>query len=90
LANTLLSQRWGTRGMIWFLERDSDVLICEIRPVPDRAARAYEFEIAPEHGPTHTLRFENPTELIDTYLREQAALRAKGWRPRTGRSEQLD
>jgi len=90
LAATLLIQTPDSHAMIWFLERDSDLLMCEIRPVADRSARAYEFEIAPANGPAQTLRFENPTELIDAYLREQASLRAKGWRPRTGPVEQLD
>ena len=76
--------------MIWFLERDTDLMVCEIRPAKPDAGRAYEFEIAPPNGPVQTLRFDNPTELIDTYLREQAALRAKGWRPRCGEIEQLD
>jgi hypothetical protein len=76
--------------MVWFLERDRDVMVCEIRPARTETPRAYEFEIAPPNGPVQTLRFDNPSDLIDTYLRAQAALRAKGWRPRTSRIEELD
>jgi hypothetical protein len=79
--------------VIWFLERDSDVMVCEIRPATaatrQGSRRVYEFEISPSTGPARTLRFENATDLIDTYLREQAALRARGWHPRSDR-EQLD
>jgi hypothetical protein len=66
--------------MIWFLERDSDLVICEIRRTGEGGA--YEFEVAASEGPPRTTRFNSPTELIDAYLREQAQLRAQGWRPR--------
>jgi len=66
--------------MIWFLERESDLLICEIRRSADGAR--YEFETAPSDRPAQTRCYESATELIDTYLREQSALRAQGWRPR--------
>jgi hypothetical protein len=65
--------------MIWFLERNTDLVICEIRRAEDAA---YEFEVAASDGPPRTQRFNSPTELIDGYLREQAHLRAQGWRPR--------
>ncbi len=67
--------------MIWFFERDSDLLICEIRRA-ENDDTAYEFEVAPRDAPPRTHRFNSATELIDTYLREQAHLRAQGWRPR--------
>ena len=67
--------------MIWFLERDRDLVICEIRRTEDAEA-AYEFEVAVSDGPPRTRRFSSPAELIDGYLREQAQLRAQGWRPR--------
>jgi len=67
--------------MIWFFERNSDLLICEIRRAEDESP-TYEFEIAPTDAPPRTHRFNSATELIDTYLREQAHLRAQGWRPR--------
>jgi hypothetical protein len=66
--------------MMWFLERNSDLLICEIRYSPD--GPAYEFEIAPTQGAPETHRFTTATELIHGYLRKQNALRAQGWRPR--------
>jgi hypothetical protein len=64
--------------MVWFFERDSTRLICEIR----RAAAddAYEFELG-SPGLRETRRFASPSELIEAYLRRQAALRAEGWRP---------
>lgn len=67
--------------MIWFLERNTDLVICEIRRSEDATA-AYEFEVATSDAPPRTQRFNSPTELIDGYLREQAQLRAQGWRPR--------
>jgi hypothetical protein len=67
--------------MIWFLERNSDLVICEIRRTED-ADPAYEFEVAATDAPPRTRRFNSPSELIDGYLREQAQLRAQGWRPR--------
>ena len=68
--------------MIWFLERNSDLLICEIRHSPN--GPEYEFEVAPAQGPPQTQRFTTASELIQGYLRKQSALRAQGWRPRLG------
>lgn len=68
--------------MIWFLERNSDLLICEIRHGAD--GPTYEFEIAPSQGPPETLRFTSATELIHEYLHKQTQLREQGWRPRIG------
>jgi hypothetical protein len=67
--------------MIWFLERESDLLICEIRRSDDGAC--YEFETAPSGRPPDTQTYKSATELIDRYLREQSKLRAQGWRPRS-------
>jgi hypothetical protein len=68
--------------MIWFFEKQDDLLVCEIRRAPDND-QTFEFEIADSRGPT-THRFESPTELIATYLHEQSRLMAQGWRPRAG------
>ena len=65
--------------MVWLLQRNKDVLTCEIRQATNAI---YEFEVASKRGPAETLRFESPTELINGYLRWQTALRAQGWRPR--------
>jgi hypothetical protein len=74
--------------MVWFLEREADLLVCEIRhPADDQPG--YEFEIAGSDGP-RTLRFDCPTELITTYLHEQSRLMSEGWRPRTSDVEMLD
>ena len=65
--------------MVWFLEKQDNVLVCEIRKLDDESA--YEFEIADAQGPT-THRFASPTDLIAKYLKEQSRLMAEGWRPR--------
>ena len=66
--------------MIWFLERDSALLICEIRRSTD--GQLYEFETAPGDRPPETHRYESASDLIERYLHEQSVLRAQGWRPR--------
>jgi hypothetical protein len=65
--------------MVWFFERDSARLICEIRRAVDDDA--YEFELGGAGGTREMQRFQSPSELIDAYLRRQSALRAEGWRP---------
>lgn len=67
--------------MIWFLERNSDLVICEIRHSTD--GTLYEFETAPSDRPAETRRYTSASELIDRYLHEQSVLRAQGWRPRS-------
>ena len=67
-------------GVIWFFEKDTDLLVCEIRRAADDESR-YEFEIADAEGPK-TRRFDSPTELISNYLSEQTRLIKAGWRPR--------
>jgi hypothetical protein len=66
--------------VIWFFEKESDLIVCEIRRAADDEEK-FEFEIADATGPT-TLRFESPTELISKYLYEQSRLMSEGWRPR--------
>ena len=66
--------------MIWFFEKDTDLLVCEIRRAADDE-NGYEFEIADAGGPK-TQRFDSPAELISNYLSEQARLIKEGWRPR--------
>lgn len=68
--------------MVWFFEREAELLVYEVRR--DDSATAYESEIAGPSGPPVTRRFSSPTELIDSYLKDQAQLRANGWRPRAG------
>ena len=74
--------------MIWFLERNSDLLICEIRHC--ESGPDYEFEIAATGGPPETLRFTSASELIHGYLRRQSLLQAQGWRPSIGDIEALE
>jgi len=66
--------------VIWFFEKDTDLLVCEIRRAADDGSR-YEFEIADAEGP-RTQRFDSPAELIQNYLSAQARLIKDGWRPR--------
>jgi hypothetical protein len=65
--------------VIWFLERDSELVVCEIRRAADDDAQ-FEFEMADAEGPT-TLRFGSASDLIRKYLYEQSKLMAQGWRP---------
>jgi hypothetical protein len=66
--------------MVWFLEREQDRVVCEIRR--SELVAAWEFQIAPANEPPRTYHFESPTKLIETYLRQQMLLRAQGWRPK--------
>ena len=74
--------------MIWFFEKQNDLLVCEIRRAADNDQK-FEFEIADSAGPT-THRFDSATELITNYLREQSRLMAHGWRPRAGNVTPLE
>lgn len=67
--------------MTWFLEKGTDLLICEIRRADDEGA--FEFEVAGPRGP-RTQRYATPSDLISGYLHEQTQLRKEGWRPRPG------
>jgi hypothetical protein len=67
--------------MVWFLERDSELIVCEIRRAADNESE-FEFEMAAGDGPT-TLRFGAPADLIRKYLYEHGKLLADGWRPRS-------
>src|SRR3954467_10480321 len=66
--------------VIWFFEKESDLIVCEIRRAADDEEK-FEFEIADATGPM-TLRFSSPSDLITKYLHEQSRLLAQGWRPR--------
>lgn len=67
--------------MIWLLERDTDLLLCEIRqPI---GSTEYEFEVASQTGLNETERFRSATDLINGFLQRQTALQAQGWRPRS-------
>jgi hypothetical protein len=67
--------------VIWFLERDSELVVCEIRRAAHDDAQ-FEFEMADAEGPT-TLRFGSASDLIRKYLYEQSKLFANGWRARS-------
>ena len=65
--------------MVWFLEKNNEVLACEVRRGLDGA---YEYEVTASSGETRVQRFDHPTPLLDEYLKEQQELRRQGWRPR--------
>lgn len=69
--------------MVWFLERNGDILTCEIRQAED--STEFEFEVSPVAGPRETLKFGSPGDLIIGFLGKHAALEAQGWRPRIDR-----
>ncbi|HEY3884679.1 MAG TPA: hypothetical protein VGL62_05695 [Vicinamibacterales bacterium] len=71
--------------MIWFFEREQDLVMCEVRKTRDDMA--YEFEVSPSNAPAAVHLFKAPGELIETYLREQKRLLADGWRPTTALHE---
>ena len=71
--------------MVWMLERNKDLLLCEIRQ--PFGSTDYEFEVAPVGGPPQTMRFGSATDLINGFLRRQRALQAQGWRPRPAMTE---
>jgi hypothetical protein len=73
--------------VIWFLEKNDDLLVCQIRRAAD--AHGYEFEIADAAGP-RTIRCESPTALITTYLTEHSRLVRAGWRPRAANAAALE
>ena len=73
--------------MIWFLEKEDDLLVCEIRRAV--GTPGYEFEIADATGPK-TIRCESPKELIAKYLAEHSRLMRAGWRPRAGNTATLE
>ena len=64
--------------MIWFLERDSELLICEVRREGDQ----YAIELAPSHGPSQTRRYNSATDLLAHHLHATRTLKAQGWRPK--------
>jgi hypothetical protein len=66
--------------MVWLLERNNEVLTCEIRQAKN--STDYVFEVASHRGPVETWRFLTPTDLINGFLRKQTTLQAQGWRPR--------
>ena len=72
--------------MVWLLERNNDLLLCEIRQ-PIGSDTEYEFAVASRQGPAETIRFGSATELINGFLRQQTALQAQGWRPRLAQAE---
>lgn len=66
--------------MVWFLERESEVLVCELRQVNDGS----QFELATRlPGQAETVeRFGEPTRLLETWLARQQQLHQAGWRPK--------
>jgi hypothetical protein len=63
--------------MIWFLKRDSDLLICEVR----RDGTQYAIELAPSQGPPQIRRYDSARDLIRHHVHATQVLKAQGWRP---------
>lgn len=68
-------------NVIWFFEREQDLVVCEVRKTEDETA--YEFEVAPSNAPPAVQHFDSPHDLIEAYLKEQKRLLAEGWHPTT-------
>jgi len=65
--------------MIWFLEKEADLMACEVRRSADGE---YVYEVTEPGGEVRVQRFDRATPFLDGYLREQQELRRQGWRPR--------
>jgi hypothetical protein len=63
--------------MIWFLERDADLLICEVR----REGKQYAIELAPSQGQPEVRRYDSALDLIRHHVHAAKVLKAQGWRP---------
>lgn len=66
--------------MFWFLEREQEVLICEIRHADN--SPDFELSISGPGIPERIERFDQPGHLIERWLRCQQELRSMGWQPR--------
>jgi hypothetical protein len=66
--------------MLWFLERESEVLICEVRQAAD--GPQFELAVRKPGEPEQVERFDEPTRLIEEWLTRQRRYRELGWRPR--------
>jgi hypothetical protein len=66
--------------MLWFLERESETLICEVRQAGD--GDDFELAVRTPGQPEHVERFAEPTVLIETLVLRQQQLHKDGWRPR--------
>jgi hypothetical protein len=66
--------------MIWFFERERDLIVCEVRKTEDDTA--YEFEVSASNAAPAVHHFKSAHDLIETYVREQRRLLAEGWHPR--------
>jgi hypothetical protein len=66
--------------MVWFLERESQVLICEIRQSEDTPE--FELAISAPGTPERVERFDQPNALLERWLTFQQELHTSGWRPR--------
>jgi hypothetical protein len=80
--------RTEAHTMVWFFERESELLICEIRL--SAAGDTYEFEVAPSDGAVETRQYRSPRALIDGYLSTQRSLKTQGWTPRMNDVQGLD
>jgi hypothetical protein len=78
----------NARGMVWFLERGPELIVCEARHTLDGSA----FELATtveQAGDERIERCPTPTDLIERFLEFQRRLHAEGWHvvPNSRRAE---
>ena len=66
--------------MVWFLERESEVLVCELRHVNE--GDHFEFAMRSPGQPETVERFSEPTRVLETLLARQRHLYQAGWRPK--------
>lgn len=65
--------------MVWFLEKDADLMACEVRR---SAEGVYVYEVTEPGGEVRVQQFDRATPFLNGYLQEQQELRRQGWRPR--------
>ncbi len=66
--------------MLWFLERESETLICEVRQVDD--GDEFELALRAPGQREQVERIAEPTALIETLVLRQQQLHRDGWRPK--------
>jgi len=65
--------------VLWFLERNAQLMVCEVR----RAGNGlYEYEETEPAGGSRVERYHEASELLDGYIRAQREKQREGWRPR--------
>jgi hypothetical protein len=80
--------RCSMPGMVWFLERGPELIVCEARHALDGSA--FELSTTVEQaGDERIERCPTPTDLIERFLEFQRQMHAEGWHvvPNSRRAE---